>query len=112
MELWYVQNGQVIMTIPTLGRCHIFWCVKRPSTLFLRNLKVTFSHHYFAYQVEPLKDFVLLCDLAIHQVFHKYCIESSFMLSNPVTMLNFLFILVLYASKSIMHNVMYYCILL
>ena len=41
---------------------------------------VTFSHHYFAYQVEPLKDFVLLsvCDLAIHQVFHKYCIESSF----------------------------------
>ena len=26
---------------------------------------VTFSRHYFAYQVEPLKDFVLLCDLAI-----------------------------------------------
>ena len=43
---------------------------------------VTFSHHYFAYQVEPLKDFVLLCDLAIHQVFHKYCMESSFVVKS------------------------------
>ena len=41
---------------------------------------VTFSHHYFAYEVAPLQDYMLLsvCDLAIHQVFHKYYAQSNF----------------------------------
>ena len=40
---------------------------------------VCFSHRYFAYVVELLEDYMLLsvCDLAIHQVFHKYCIQAS-----------------------------------
>ena len=58
---------------------------------------ITFSHHYFAYEIEPLEDFVALCDLAFHQVFYKYCVASNFFmwLSNPVTMLNYSYRLVL-----------------
>ncbi len=79
MDLWCVQNGQVIMTIPTLGRCHIFWCTKRPNTLFLRNLKRLLFHIIIYISGRTIERFcIALCDLAIHQVFRKYCIESSF----------------------------------
>ena len=69
-------------------------CTKRPSDddyPDFREVSLVLVHeeakyfvlkkfHYFAYQIEPLEDVMLLsvCDLAIHQVFHKYCVESSF----------------------------------
>ena len=64
---------------PDFGEVSHILVYKDAKYLVLKEFEtVTFSHHYFAYQVEPLQDFVLLsvCDLAIHQVFHKYCIES------------------------------------
>ena len=50
--------------------------------LVLKKLEtVSFSHHYFAYPLETLEDYTCMllsvCNLAL-QVFHKYCIGSSF----------------------------------
>lgn len=37
-----------------------------------------FNHHYHAYKVLPTNNYqsVLIGNLALHQVFHKYCVHS------------------------------------
>lgn len=40
---------------------------------------VSFSHHYYSYEVEPTTDYKLtpIGSIALHQVFHKYCVNSG-----------------------------------
>ena len=63
-----------------MGRCHIL--LQEAKYLVLKKFEtVAFSHH-FAYQVEPLEDFILLCDIAgISQVL---LYSPAFMLSSLV----------------------------
>lgn len=66
---------------PDFGEVSHILVHEEAKYVVLKKFETTnFSHHYFAYEIEPMEDFMLLsvCDLAIHQVFYKYCVVSNF----------------------------------
>ena len=75
---------------PNFGEVsHILVYEEAKYLVLKRYVTVDFSQHYFAYHIESSEDLMLLsiCDLALHQVFHKYHVDSrSYGL---VTTLNF-----------------------
>ena len=64
---------------PNFGEVsHILVHEEAKYLVLKRYVTLDFSQHYFAYHIESSEDSMLLCicDLAMHQVFHKYHVDS------------------------------------